>query len=532
MAAYFCSPVQQTQPGHIYDDHMEELHPCIGEEEQVERDKLRSPEPTVSGTYCYLPKNVSQEKSGVPQMQVQDGNGAPCYLPKLQDKFPPPKATTAEGQESQKMGVTGPWTTGHVDWGPLAELTRTRPMVDKYSITRYSEGEWRKHNADVLKGSDKETHHAKVVDHNGRQCATFTVADTNKTQNENTKRLSHRVHDVYRWKVELEHAISTMSDEINTLELQKQRLKTAMGVLHMPESIAGECLSQRTARLEPDIVRDKAEEELIKETALIGEARDFMGRMLKQIEEQLQHNKAIKKCLEIDWSDKKETYDIEAINVGLRNTSKTLLFKPGATRFPDVQSTPESWEHYTRENLNQLEEECKRSTELRHFLDSFMSDMSRDLCMQADCVDTALAMRIAETDEARQRLENELLKTLKCIADTEKLIKDLKQAIINQDPAMKIAQTRLDNRMLRPRQENCRDIPQYELVDEVKSISKNVSALKGQLQQAEESLCGLVTMRADLEQEIIVKRKTLQIDRDRCQKIRSYYPSTVTLTGY
>jgi hypothetical protein len=39
-----------------------------------------------------------------------------------------------------------------------------------------------------------------------------------------------------------------------------------------------------------------------------------------------------------------------------------------------------------------------------------MSDMSRDLRMQADRVDTALAMRIAETDEARQRLENELLK--------------------------------------------------------------------------------------------------------------------------
>jgi tektin-4 len=70
------------------------------------------------------------------------------------------------------------------------------------------------------------------------------------------------------------------------------------------------------------------------------------------------------------------------------------------------------------------------------------------------------------------------------------------------------------------------------LVDEVKSISESVSALKAQLQQAEESLCRLVTSRGDLEQEIIVKRKTLHIDRDRCQKIRSHYPSTVALTGY
>jgi len=39
-----------------------------------------------------------------------------------------------------------------------------------------------------------------------------------------------------------------------------------------------------------------------------------------------------------------------------------------------------------------------------------MSDAARDLRVQADRVDTALAIRIAETDEVRQRMENELLK--------------------------------------------------------------------------------------------------------------------------
>ena len=39
-----------------------------------------------------------------------------------------------------------------------------------------------------------------------------------------------------------------------------------------------------------------------------------------------------------------------------------------------------------------------------------MSNVARDLRVQADRVDTALAMRIAETDEVRQRMENELLK--------------------------------------------------------------------------------------------------------------------------
>lgn len=87
---------------------------------------------------------------------------APCHVPEMQDKFPSSKVMTAEGEESQKMGATAPWATSCVDCGPQAGLTGTRPVVDQYSITRYSEGEWRKHNADVLGGADKETHHAKM----------------------------------------------------------------------------------------------------------------------------------------------------------------------------------------------------------------------------------------------------------------------------------------------------------------------------------------------------------------------------------
>jgi tektin-4 len=83
-------------------------------------------------------------------------------LPEEHDKLPSPEVTTDEHQEAQKMGAIGPWATGRVDWGPLAGLTGTRPVVDQYSVTRYSEGEWRRRNAHILQGTEKETHHAKL----------------------------------------------------------------------------------------------------------------------------------------------------------------------------------------------------------------------------------------------------------------------------------------------------------------------------------------------------------------------------------
>lgn len=70
--------------------------------------------------------------------------GDPCYMPRADDNLP-------TKQIPEPMGPIGPWATGRVDWGPLAGITGTRPVVDHYSITRYSAGEWRAHNEKLIK---------------------------------------------------------------------------------------------------------------------------------------------------------------------------------------------------------------------------------------------------------------------------------------------------------------------------------------------------------------------------------------------
>lgn len=39
-------------------------------------------------------------------------------------------------------------------WTPLARLTRTRPTVDKLTVSRYSPGEWKLHNKEILNNSN------------------------------------------------------------------------------------------------------------------------------------------------------------------------------------------------------------------------------------------------------------------------------------------------------------------------------------------------------------------------------------------
>lgn len=59
-------------------------------------------------------------------------------------------------------------------------------------------------------------------------------------QENSTKLLKERTHEVYRLKMTLERAIKALMDEISSLAEQRNRLMQALSVLEMPESI-GRC---------------------------------------------------------------------------------------------------------------------------------------------------------------------------------------------------------------------------------------------------------------------------------------------------
>lgn len=180
------------------------------------------------------------------------------------------------------------------------------------------------------------------------------AAAADRQQNENTVRLQKRAQEIRRYQSEIESLVirkflhfslfshkilihfknffSELREEIVLLTGSKIRLKFSLPVLQMPETIAGECIDVRSCRIEPDLVRDPAEEELIREVAMVRELRGLFERVLDQIEVQLSANKSSKDQLEIAWSDKKEAGEIEADNVCLKNNSPNILYHAGATR--------------------------------------------------------------------------------------------------------------------------------------------------------------------------------------------------------
>ncbi|CAG9863658.1 unnamed protein product [Phyllotreta striolata] len=487
-------------------DHLTKKDPCITPE-KMHREVGKT-----------IPEKPQEERP----LRRED-TALPCYMPQPQDALPI--------KLEKHMEPVGPWATGRVDWGPLSGLTGIRPIVDKYSIQRYSEGEWREHNKQELEAAAREMHRANLINWNGQQCLQQVFADADKNQGDNTKRLEQRELEIHRWKCEAERAIGAATEELCFLEEQRHRLRDTFSVLNLLGFIAGECLDRRTSRIDSDVVRDVVEDALIRELTLIKEVKELFTRTLKDVEHQLNESKNAKARLEYDWSDKLDAHKLDSINMALNTRSTILMFKPGAVCFPEEQSTPEYWEHFTRETVIAGEATRQRSEMLRNTVNNVILNAARDLRSQADKVEEALTKRIACTREILNRMENDLKNVLRRIADIEMLINELMNGLRSLDIPVKKAQTRLDNRLKRPRVENCRDAVHFGLMEECKTLGESVAAVTAQLNQAKDSLAKLVKVRQDLEREIMIKRKTLEIDCERTNRFRSFYPSVAALTG-
>ena len=106
----------------------------------------------------------------------------------------------------------------------------------------------------------------------------------------------------------------------------------------------------------------------------------------------------------------------------------------------------------------------------------------------------------------------------------EKCIDRLRLSMAQQDPPLKVAQTRLKKRMRRPDVELCNDGPHCSLIEEVRDILLSIKQLENKLQEANSALTDLVNIKEKLEQNIRVKKNSLLLDQQKCMSMRKHFP--------
>ncbi|XP_045079339.1 tektin-4 isoform X2 [Coregonus clupeaformis] len=401
-----------------------------------------------------------------------------------------------------------------------------------YRSAKYSAEEWHVNNFSTLHQAVIDRNNAERIRHESKTLYAETEAGTLRTQAEGTRHLGERLQDIHFWKSELQQHIEKLLAETDLLLRQKRRLLKALDATEIPFAIATDNLTCRERRLGPDLVKDRVEEELLKEVELIRSIQALLKRTLSQAVNQIKCNRDAKQTLELDWSDKYQAYSLDDQCGRYNNMSTDTQYHPNSANLQDQLCNRDAWVCSTQDNLSVAQREEQASVELRLLVERVLQETAEDLRVQCSNVDQAFSQRCLQLTEAKTQLELHLTQILDQIGAQERNMVSLQKALYDKEAPLRVAQSRLHQRSHRPHMELCRDNPQFSLVGEVGQISQTMSSLQQQLSAARSSLSHLEESRMALEKDIGCKTHSLLIDREKCMSHRTRYPTIIALSGY
>jgi tektin-3 len=410
---------------------------------------------------------------------------------------------------------------------PGQELVHAMPYYNtarEEIYHRYSLKDWDVSNSSYFSLSDKERAQAEILRGDAWRTVKLAEQRTRFRQSEATRKLKHRLEQIEIWKDQLLREAYLNQSETELVQEHLRIVELALSHTEKPLHIAEECLAHREKRYDIDLVKDDVEVALVKEIALIKRCQEKMLKMIERAKVQIKMNRAAQHALELDMKDKTHAQRVDDRVYQMKNNSADLGYFPGIETVDNTLSIPESWAKFTQENINRSQK-CRASSEkLRGDMDTLLRACANEMWCQFNVVNNALAARVQDVTDARNKLQSHLNKTMQEIFDVEKTIQLLKKAIADKEAPLKVAQSRLNERTSRLNVELCNDPAMKILQQEVMEIRDSVRSLKDQLRTAEVAHARLSKTRSVLETNIAVKENSSSIDQKFCLGMRKTFP--------
>ncbi|XP_043211043.1 tektin-3-like [Amphibalanus amphitrite] len=412
----------------------------------------------------------------------------------------------------------------NLDFPSLPLVAGTAPL------SQYTVADWHQTNHDNLTTCDRQ----RAAGAQARCAAQRAIRDADRAaaqaQRESTQRLAERAGAVGRWRHEVLHELELNSQETERLEEARRRAECLHNELAAPLRLAEDNRRARQLRTGPDLVHDPVEAGLEREAGVLVAMRERLCRTLDHVSGSLQELRETRRQLERDASDKFAALHLDRNAHGLGNASPGTALYPGIERWDRTQSNPDSWEEHTRRLVQQSQTARANSAAVRAEVESVTHGAVSEHWQAWTSTNQALAARAQQTQEARNRIQQELSRLTQEIAEQERHRAALRRALAAQTPHLRVAHTRLERRTHRPGLELCRDPAMDRLQGEVREIGDSVHVLQRQLSELETALAGLLQQKAKMEDELRVKANSLLIDRDQVLGSRRAFPVTSIVT--
>lgn len=390
--------------------------------------------------------------------------------------------------------------------------------------SRFTPSDWAASNIDHYNGADASRNNSERVRNESVRLMREREDKTQLTQRDADRRIGERLGDETYWRNELQSELEANMNVSHQLESTRKNMERALAETEGPMRVNSENIHYREGRKEIDLVGDNVEGSLMREVDNIKSCQAKLARWLEGVNHQLGVNRNARHQLERDLANKDHSINIDHRVHQLQNNSRDVNLHGGIEKVDSNVSIPETWADFSNRNIQSSQAARSATVRMMSEVDNLISQCANEMWSHWNNTNMSFQQRITETNDAHNKLQSHLSKTMQEIYDQEKHIQALQQALRDKGPPLKVAQTRLEARAHRPDVELCRDPPHHRLVEEVNQLQESIDLLNRKLAEAESAHQSLLQNKARLEHDLKIKSNSLFIDREKCLSMRKSFP--------
>ncbi|KAJ8943826.1 hypothetical protein NQ318_020898 [Aromia moschata] len=370
--------------------------------------------------------------------------------------------------------------------------------------------------------NDTRRNDAFNLRHESRQLRNETKIRTEWDTYHNNVRLADRITELGRWKEVLVSLVERINKETALLKDEKFSTERELDALGIPIGVISECISMRDCRQGAELTYDDGDTELKKELCVVESVKKLLIERCQATWEKLNKLEEVKFKLNLEINDKNEALEIDKDQLTLDKNCANITFKTDALRVVKGchSLTYEGWLEHSRFIKQLADNELADTLKLRESLFVVRERARNDMLAQRDRVDFTLRKRIYETQKARNEIEWQQLKMRDEMERVIKEIKTLEDALLAKTDALKLAETRLENRSYRPGFELARDECENGLKEEVLQLQKTRRDLMDKINCAKATFNALEEQQCIIDRDLANKCQSLMTDI-RCLDLRA-----------
>ncbi|XP_030760676.1 tektin-2 [Sitophilus oryzae] len=356
--------------------------------------------------------------------------------------------------------------------------------------------------------------------HEARQLRNETRIRTDWDTYHNNVRLGDRITELDRWKETLEACLRRIDKEVGLLKDEKFETEKEIDAFGIPLTVISECISMRDNRQGNELTYDEGDTELKRELCVVESVKKILIERCQEAWEKINKLNEVRFKLQLDINDKHESIEIDQDQLTLDKNCANISFKTDPLRLVKNSIPNEAWLEHTRSVKQLADNELADTLRLRETLFVVRERSKNDMLAQRDRVDFVLRKRIYQTQKARNEIEWQQLKMREEMKKVEKEIRTLEDALLAKCDALKLAETRLENRSYRPGFELARDEPEQGLKNEVLQLRQTRKDLQDKINCAKATYNALEDRQVAIDRDLNNKNQSLMTDI-RCLDMRA-----------